>query len=262
MKTLTLRALAMLLSASTAFAIAGFEDTVEFGPLTAGIEQGYHLETIAQWAEAIKRYEDQISNQLQQIQKAKELLDVQNQLRVTIGDWQGVVARAQSIKLQADNLSKNYSANVTNRLVLDYGNPALSQTDPFGRSFVIRPEVITREERIRAVAAEAYKTLQDTDKEATEISAEIADAYKRMTQSGITQQEFEKLNAKVQALQARLNSVAMQRDSAIQMLNAQRNTADVDEDRAAKIAVERQRETDKNITEFLLSVDIDEPQWR
>src|SRR5581483_1884864 len=111
-----------------AFALFGIGDVV-YDPVNYGVLVETKVQTLAQWASAISKAETQIQNQLQQIQKADSLLTTQNQIRLGIGDWQSVVAKAQSIQLQAQNLTRDNNQGITASFVVTMGQPSLGYTN-------------------------------------------------------------------------------------------------------------------------------------
>ena len=110
MKTLALAAITLAVL-PRAFALFGVGDVV-YDPVNNGVLVETKVETLAQWASALAKAETQIQNQLQQIQRADSLLTTQNQIKLGIGDWQSVVTKAQSIQLQAQNLTKDNNQGI------------------------------------------------------------------------------------------------------------------------------------------------------
>ena len=230
MKTLAI-ALILLGALPRAFAIFGVGDVV-YDPINNGVLVETKVETLAQWASALTKAETQIQNQLQQIQKADSLLSTQNQIRLGIGDWQSVVAKAQSIQLQAQNLSKDNTQGISTSFVVTTGQPTLgytnhgdfdgvATTDVFGNSVTVPDDSLKRYAAVESVYEKALTTLQSTETEALQNNQEIADAYQQMTQTGITQQEFEKLRGKIQTMSVRQQALQAQRQDALSMIQAE-----------------------------------------
>jgi membrane-associated HD superfamily phosphohydrolase len=230
MKTLAIAALA-LAALPRAFAIFGVGDIV-YDPVNNGVLVETKVETLAQWASALAKAETQIQNQLQQIQRADSLLNTQNQIRLGIGDWQSVVSKAQSIQLQAANLTKDNNQGISASFVVTTGQPSLGYTnhgdfdpvptsDAFGNSVSVPDDRLKRYAAVEAVYEKALTTLQATETEAGQNNQEIADTYQAMTQAGITQQEYEKLKGKLQALSVRQQALQAQRQDALSMIQAE-----------------------------------------
>ena len=214
-----------------AFALFGAGDVV-YDPINYGVLVATKVETLAQWANALTKAETQIQNQLQQIQRADRLLSTQNQIRVGIGDWQSVVAKAQSIQLQAANLTKDNNQGMAASFVVTTGQPSLGYTnhgnfnavpttDVFGNSVAVSDDRLKRHAAVEAVYEKALTTLQSTETETRQNNQEIADTYQQMTQPGITQQEYEKLRGKIQTLSIRQQALQAQRQEALAMIQAE-----------------------------------------
>ena len=230
MKRLTIAILA-LGALPRAFAIFGVGDIV-YDPANYAVLVETKVETLSQWASAITKAETQIQNQLQQIQKADSLLNTQNQVRLSIGDWRSVVTKAESIQLQAANLTKNYNQGIGTSFVVNYGQPTLSYNnhgnfgtvvniDAFGNNVGVPDAQLKRYAAVESVYENALTTLQATETESQQNNQEIADTYQAMTQAGITQQEYEKLRGKLQALSVRQQALQTQRQDALAMVQAE-----------------------------------------
>lgn len=214
-----------------AFALFGVGDVV-YDPVNNGVLVETKVETLAQWASALAKAETQIQNQLQQIQRADSLLTTQNQIKLGIGDWQSVVTKAQSIQLQAQNLTKDNNQGISASFVVTTGQPTLGYTnhgnfdavpttDAFGNPVTVSDDSLKRYAAVEAVYEKALTTLQSTETEAQQNNQEIADTYQQMTQAGITQQEYEKLRGKIQALSVRQQALQAQRQDALAMIQAE-----------------------------------------
>jgi membrane-associated HD superfamily phosphohydrolase len=214
-----------------AFAIFGVGDVV-YDPVNNGVLVETKVETLAQWASALAKAETQIQNQLQQIQRAESLLNTQNQIRLGIGDWQSIVSKAQSIQLQAANLTKDNNQGISASFVVTTGQPSLGYTnhgdfdpvptsDAFGNTVSVPDDRLKRYAAVEAVYEKALTTLQATETEAQQNNQEIADAYQAMTQAGVTQQEYTKLQGKIQTLSVRQQALQSQRQDALAMVQAE-----------------------------------------
>ena len=214
-----------------AFALFGVGDVV-YDPVNNGVLVETRVETLAQWASALAKAETQIQNQLQQIQRADSLLNTQNQIRLGIGDWPSIVAKAQSIQLQAANLTRDNNQGISASFVVTTGQPSLGYTnhgnfgavptsDAFGNTVSVPDDRLKRYAAVEAVYEKALTTLQATETEAQQNNQEIADTYQAMTQAGITQQEYEKLRGKVQTLSVRQQALQAQRQEALSMIQAE-----------------------------------------
>ena len=242
-------------------------------PVNASINITTRIESLAKFAEQIKRAEDQILNQIRQIDEAKKLFDVQSQVKATIGDWQGVVDRAKSIKLEANNLGKNFNGDFRSLIKLDYGQTALrydhvtagavvTTKNAFGLGVTTHPDETTRYWYLERSIDRALTTFTLTDQEIGEINREIADTYQRMTESGITQQEYEKLRGKIQTLNVRLDALRAQRRDAATAVDLQYK---LNENRRQLEENTKQAVDDSNHATFVngyTSVKFGELNWR
>jgi hypothetical protein len=230
MKSLT-TALIVLCTLPRAFALFGVGDVV-YDPINNGVLVETKVETLAQWASALAKAETQIQNQLQQIQQAESLLNTQNLIRAGIGEWQSVVAKAQSIQLQAQNLTKDNNLGIATSFVVTTGEPtlgytnhgdyaAVGTTDVFGNTVSVPDESLKRYAAVESVYEKALTTLQSTETETQQNNQEIADTYQQMTQAGITQQEYEKLKGKIQTLSVRQQELQAQRQDALAMVQTE-----------------------------------------
>ncbi|HWA09507.1 MAG TPA: hypothetical protein VG838_08670 [Opitutaceae bacterium] len=221
----------VLAAATRAFALFGVGDVV-YDPINYGVLVETKVETLSQWASAIAKAETQIQNQIQQIQKAESLLNTQNLVRLSGGDWRSVVSKAESIQLQAANLTKDYNLGIGTSFVVNLGQPTLAYNnhgdfgtvvtiDAFGNNVGVPDAQLKRYAAVESVYENALTTLQATERETQQNNLEIASTYQAMTQAGITQQEYEKLRGKLQALSVRQQALQTQRHDALAMVQAQ-----------------------------------------
>jgi hypothetical protein len=257
MRTFLISSLALLL-ATRSYAIFGVGDIV-YDPVNNGVLAETKIETAINWATQLGKMEDEISNQLQQIQKAKDLLTTQNALRATIGDWQSVIQKAQSIRLQAKNLTQNYRLNLA--FQVDYGQ-GLAPADAFGTHVELDAEKMKVYSNLSATALGAQEVLSKTDQEESDINQEIADTYTEMTKSGITQQEYEKLRGKLDALNIRLQSLQAQRRDALATIEAQQDVNRNHEAEEQEKAHEIQESTHAGVINAIQHTTFDTLPWR
>jgi hypothetical protein len=230
MKTLAI-VLLSLAALPRAFALFGVGDVV-YDPINNAVLAETKVETLAQWASALAKAETQIQNQIQQIQTAESLLSTQNQIKLGIGDWQSIVSKAQSLQLQAANLTKDNDQGIATSFVVSAGQPSLgytnhgdfdpiATTDAFGNAVIVPDDRLKRYAAVETVYEKALTTLQATQTEAEQNNQEIADTYQAMTQAGVTQQEYEKLRGKIQTLSVRQQALQSQRQDALSMIQAE-----------------------------------------
>lgn len=269
---IALLAVLFLGAASHAFAIFGVGDIV-YDPVNNGVLVETKVETLAQWATAIGKAETQIQNQIQQIQQAESLLNTQNLMRLSIGDWRGVVSKAQSIQLQAQNLTKDYNQGIGTSFIVQSGQPSLSYTnhgnftpvatvDAAGNTVPVADDQLKRYAAVEAVYEKALSTLQSTETETQTNNQEIADTYQAMTQPGVTQQEYEKLRGKLQSLATRQQALQAERQDALAMVEAE---ATIDSNQAAKeqsVNAQVQESSQEAMAAGLAQTQFDALTWR
>lgn len=216
------------LFATRSFGIFGLGDVVH-DPILNGNLITMNASQLAQWAEAIKRYEEQILNQIENIEKLKQLGDIQNAIAGRIGDWKGVYDRARSIQLRSEALGDDFGINYDNAVFVDYGQHSLYYTgsgnfttlDITTRRGV--PAVSVREQNLRRYTAvenlydNATGALDTTGQRRDEILAEIASTSEELARAQ-TQAEADKLKAKMQGLQIALQNVQDQRNEVMQRM--------------------------------------------
>lgn len=232
MKSIALILAALLIAASPAYALFGVGDVV-YDPVVDGAIVETRIETLTQLAEQMKKFEAQIENQMKQIDEAKKLFSLQNEVRTEIGDWQGVLDRAKSIQLSAQNITDvSADTKVTGLLTLDYGQPGLDRTVVGGTAQITTkdafgsPVSLTAQQSNRFLATDNafthfFDVYNKTDKSINDTRAELATTYDDMNKPGLTQADFTKLATKAEALTARLNSLNAQRTQASEALKAQ-----------------------------------------
>jgi DNA repair exonuclease SbcCD ATPase subunit len=256
----------------SAFALFGVGDVV-YDPINYGVLVETKVETLAQWASAIAKAETQIQNQLQQLEQAKQLLEVQDRVRVTIGDWQTVVDKAKSVELTAQRLTQDYNGDLSSSFVVEAARRALTYTNrgtfapvattgSFGQSVAVPDEDLKRYAAVEGVYEKALTTLQGTQGESRQLNEEIAATYQEMTKAGITQQEYEKLRGKIETLTVRQQALQAQRQDALAMIQAQQ-TLNQNQSAKEQAVNGRLRESDhETLTRGLGQVQFDELTWR
>jgi division protein CdvB (Snf7/Vps24/ESCRT-III family) len=271
MKT-SLLAIVILAGAPRAFAIFGVGDIV-YDPVNYGVLVETKIETLSQWATAIAKAETQIQNQIQQIQRAESLLNTQNQMRLSIGDWRTVVTKAESIQLQSSNLTKDYNQGMGTSFVVNYGQPTLTYNnhgnfsavvtiDAFGNNVSVPDAQLKRYAAVETVYENAMTTLQATATETQQNNQEIADTYTAMTQAGITQQEFEKLRGKLQALSVRQQALQTQRQEALAMIQAEDTINRNQQTKEQATSAQVQQSSQNAVANGLAQTQFDAISWR
>lgn len=244
-----------------AFAIFGVGDIVH-DPINYSVLIETKFETIAKWAEAIKRAENQIANQEKQLGEAKRLFDVQDRVRATIGNWETVVAGAKSVSLSADNLTKDHAESVRNSLVVDNGQANLAPKNAFGDEVAIKAEDVSTYKNLEDITRVTASALATSAVESKAIGQEMADTYQEMTKAGITQQEYEKLRGKIQTLTVRQQALQAQRQDALALMQAQQT---VNQNQAAKeqaVKAKVQESSHAALADGISNVQFDALSWR
>lgn len=243
MKKLLISALSLGICAR-AFAIFGVGDIVHDPIMDANLVT-MNSTQLAQWATAIKKYEEQIRNQIQQIDNLKKLGDINSLLNAKVGDWKGVYDQARSIQLSADNLTRNWTVGYDQAVSIDNGQSSIYYT---GNGSYVALDITTKNGQPAATVKEKdlrryvtvenlYDNLNDTLKKTevarTDLLKEIATTSEQIAKAS-TQAETAKLNAKLDGLKVALANVQAQRNEVMYRLLVQQ----------AMNQSEQQKETD------------------
>lgn len=185
---------------------------------------------LAQWAAAIAKYEQQIEHQMEQIEKAKKLLDTQNTLLARVGDWQQVAGRARSLQLRAENLTADFGLKWKQMALVDSGDNTLAYTADglFDAVSAVSDQGVrvVNEKRLRRykVIENMYEDMNAMFDQTDEIRRRILDEI-ASTSADIAkaknQAEADILRTKLEALKAALANVQSQRDEKMQRLLVQ-----------------------------------------
>jgi predicted nucleic acid-binding Zn-ribbon protein len=221
-----------LLTAPRAHAIFGIGDIV-FDPSSYAFQITHEVKELAHFAEEIKKFEDQILNQAKQIQQAKELFDIQNKVRVQIGDWQGVFDRAKAIQLSLRSVTDTTAdTKVGNILTLDYGQPGIDRTQSGRTVFLSSSNAFDTRVTLSGPASNRYiaadeafnnvdRVYKATEQPIADTRRELGETYAAMNEPGLTQADYSKLSGKANGLNSRLDQLDAQRQQASQALTAQ-----------------------------------------
>ncbi len=244
-KTITIVALAASAAAAPVLAVLGVGDIV-FNPIQHSWEVGKEVKELAHWAEEIKKFEDFASKQLRTIE---EINNMKANIVGRIGDWQGVYDRAISLRNRGDNLRATLGANWRINAIVDTGTPALNYTahgnyealdlkTTYGTPFTYDDAKLKRFNTIYTQHADLERSLDQANKEISEILTDIADTSKEIIES-TDQEKLAKLQEKKATLTLRLTELQRQLDQKIKLLQVQ---ATLNENRAAmERDVERER---------------------
>lgn len=258
--------------APRAFAIFGVGDIVH-DPINYAVLVATKTDTLKQWSTAIGKAESQIQNQVQQIEQGRALLTVQNQIHLSMGDWQTPVDKARSSQLSAQNLTNDHNGNLAASFVVDTGTPSLGYTnhgnfnqvataDAFGQPVTVPDGDLKRYAAVENVYEKALVTLQGTQSESQQINQEIADTYQEMTKDGITQQEYEKLRGKIQTLTVRQQALQAQRQDALAMIQAEETINQNQRAKEQAVSAQVQQSNHDALAEGLAQTQFDALPWR
>lgn len=228
------------------YAIFGLGDVV-YDPIVDANIISMNASQLAQWATAIKKYEDQILNQLENINRLKQLGNIQNVIAARVGDWQGVYDRAKSIQLTADKLTDlSDILNYDNAVYFDTTSDLTSYNDRgnFATLDITtvrgRPAVTVNEGRFRRYKTvenlydTATETLDKTSERRDDILKEIAKTAEDIA-AAPTQAEADKLQAKLAGLQIALQQLQSERNEVMQRMLTQRALNENQKDKEAEI---------------------------
>lgn len=235
--------LALVLScARPAFALFGLGDVV-FDPTQYGFQLSHEIKELAHWAEEIKKYEDFILKQQEQITRIREVANINGQIKEKIGDWQGVYDRAMSIKLHTDQITKSYITNLNLRAFVDYGQTSLGYTNrgnygevnirtAYGTPALIDEQRFRRYKSIETLYEDLQTIFEKTDADVKGLKEEIAQTSEDSAKATSVEQTA-KLQNKLIALQSQLGSLEAQRREQVERVLAQKA---LNENQAAKEA--------------------------
>jgi hypothetical protein len=268
----TKRALLILgctFTTSPGFAIFGIGDVV-FDPTQYGFQISHQAKTLAHWAEEIKRYEDMIL-------KARETLNVQNQIKTQIGDWQGVYDRAKAIQATTTKLTTNPGELFENVVVFDYSSDVskgslaynnhgnfnrIVTKDAFGSEVAIESQLVRRYVSVERAYDNVANVYKATETEIAAAQKELGETYEDMGKPGVTQANYSKLAGKAQALQSRVNHLSQQRREANEMLTAQQNLNSNQAKKEAEVGKAIQASNDEAVAKALSAVTYGPLRWR
>lgn len=210
--------------ATPAFAIFGVGD-ITFDPSSYAAIGSLEATEIAKWAEAIKYYEDMILQQ-------EKMLNSQSILRAQLGDWQGVYNRAMSIKMQAQNLKKNYGKAFNVLAYVDYGAAQSSLTWTNGNQYAPIPTStyygtpvqfnsndLKRYKAVENLYEDANESFDESDKTISSLLDEIS-ATADLLGKAKTQAEVQTYSSKLEALKIALDNERIKRREKIDRLMA------------------------------------------
>jgi hypothetical protein len=228
------------------------EDTVEIGPVSSGVQASYHAETLAQWADAIKRYEDMIL-------KAEQQLNIQNQLVAHVGDWQGVVDKARSIEMNANNLGKPFgkgfnslylgvdasaSTRYTNHNLYAAANPYTV----YGTKVTVADTDLKRYAAIEALHDDVLTSFDESDAKIKDLQAAISKTADEIA-AAPDQATTDKCLAKMQGLKIALDNVRAVRAEKLARLAEAKAINDSQADKERKIQELRSEQEAKESVE-------------
>lgn len=185
---------------------------------------------LAQWASAIAKYEAQIQNQIEQIEKAKKLIDGQATLLNRVGDWKALADRARTLQLSAAALTADFGVDWKQSTTVANGDASLRFTAGGNFDEVVNVSEqgvkIVSEQRLRRYKAvenlyeDMNATFDKTEGVRKKILDEIAATAAEISKSS-TQAETDLLVAKLEGLKAALANVQAVRDEKMQRVLVQ-----------------------------------------
>jgi len=202
--------------------------------------------------------EQELSHQQSQISAATDL----NQ---SIGPWQGapVGLGLVSSHLQAAVLTRDETASLRAGVVWDTrpGSPA-SPVTLQGAAVPVAPADHAVPDRLDQAGAATRESLIVLAREIEDTQTEVASTYAAMTGIGLSQQKYEKLRGKLQALQLHLDDLQAQQHTALDLLQAQAVINGGQTARDTEIAALVQEANHKENVAALAALPFDELSWR
>ncbi|WP_342751158.1 hypothetical protein OH491_28010 (plasmid) [Termitidicoccus mucosus] len=167
---------------------------------------------------------------------------------------------AKSLKLRAENLTKDWSREPRVALEVDYGQRGIVNRNAFGKQVPVNADRILKETNFEKVAKKTVETLENTAKEMGEINTEIAETYERMMRPGIDQQEYEN-SGKIESLQVRLVNLQAQNRDVLAYLQAQKTINDTQAAKENEVKTQVQESNDKEVSNQRNQLNVQEIIW-
>lgn len=255
------------------YAVFGVGDIV-YDPANYGAQITTRVETLAKFAEQIKGIQDQILNQMKQIEEAKRLVNIQNEVRAQIGDWQGVFDRAKMMQLSLRDLTETkFDTRVENLLTLDYGQPGIRRTNTTGRDTLVATNAFNVSVTLpapisnRLISSEkayenVYNVYKNTEEPIAELRRELGQTYEEMNRPGLTQANYSKLSTKAQSLNSRIAQLESSRQQATNALTAQQIANQNQRDKEAEAQKQVQQSNHETFTRAVGNTSYGQFKWR
>jgi hypothetical protein len=184
-------------------------------------------------------------------------------LNRSLGDWRLPEPSAHSRHLYAPTLVKDHLT--TTRQVITWDNqvtrPDTVQT-LLGQNVPLAPEDIADHTHLDAIGRETQNSLIALAREIEATQQEVAATYSDMTGIGLTQQKYEKLRGKVQALNLHLENLQAQQQAALDLLQAQATVNDDRQQRDGEISALVQEANHKENVGALSALKFNGLPWR
>ena len=233
-----------------------FAQWVVSDPLNTAVNTAIKGNQIAQHAETMRQWAEQLEKLNQQIRQVEDLLATQRLIRDVMGDPAKVGDRVVRRSLGDTEFGKTYGETMDafRRLSDAVGSlkrttdgiyRALDDKTALGASFARQPELYRRYAAVERQGDNVGAVLTATDADIAAVQADLASALTDLRKAP-TQAETEKLHATIDALNGRLAALAARRNEetgkllAAQILNenqAEKEKRDLQE---KQIAEERQ----------------------
>lgn len=239
------------------FAPAAFGQWIVNDPVNTAVNTLIQSGQVAQHAEILNRWAEDLEKLNQQIRHLEDQLAVQRRIRDVMGDPGAAAIELRS--LGATDLARDYGetlraarrlANAVDSLrnTLEGTVTALDDRTALGSSFTRQTDYYLRYAAVEHQADQLASVQADTDARSLALQTELAATLQQL-QSASTQADVDKLNVKVAALNGQLAEMASRRRDEADRLRAQQI---LNENQAAK---ERQDLLEKQAAEERSSLD-------
>ncbi|WP_342751207.1 hypothetical protein OH491_27625 (plasmid) [Termitidicoccus mucosus] len=167
---------------------------------------------------------------------------------------------AKSLKLRAENLTKDWSREPRVALEVDYGQRGIVNRNAFGKQVPVNADRILKETNFEKVAKKTVETLENTAKEMGEINTEIAETYERMMRPGIDQQEYEN-SGQNRVLAGASGESASSKPDVLAYLQAQKTINDTQAAKENEVKTQVQESNDKEVSNQRNQLNVQEIIW-
>lgn len=239
-------------SSSNLFGVFGIGDIV-YDPQNHALEVTHQAQTLAQWAENLKRLQEQISIGVDTLEQIKHTGLVTADIQSAIGDWKSIVDGARSIEMRVDRLTEDFGIPFKAAVTVDDGDRTLvySNHDIYipiemrtygGKVIDFDEREFRRYGAVESLNDNMITVFEQTDEAIKNVMTEIGETIEDVANAE-TQAETDKLAVRLNGLHARLLHLQGIRDDQLIRLQAQQILNQNQKEKEEKSDVLRQQQT-------------------